>query len=148
MSKYQAKRTRRRSRTPNRWRRRQTGWGDATSYARRDSKRLETRSPGVRISDSRATPRRTYLRRPHLLPSIPDGPLRLSARPINENDAKRTLEKSVKPTHLPGYTVASRPYWASRIVRNRCIWTGRGAGAIPEARYTSTKVLPVPVEWS
>ena len=109
---------------PNRWRRRGVGWGNATSDARRESKRLETRSPRVRIRNSCATLRRTYLRRLHLLPSVPDGPLRLSTRSVDEDDSKRTLEI----------------YQVIRSRRNRGIQTGQGAGTISEAQYASTPV--------
>ena len=62
--------------------------------------RNEVASCRVRISNSRVTPRRMYLRRPHHLPSVPNGPSRLSTRLVDKDDSKRTLEnQSSQPTY-------------------------------------------------
>ena len=40
------------------------------------------------------------------LPSVPYSTLRLSTRPVDEDNSKRTLEKSVKPTYHRVETVS------------------------------------------
>ena len=69
-----------------------------------------------------------------------------TVNPLHRRGRLKTNPRKVSQANpLTSYTVASRPYRASRIVRNRCIWTVQGAlaGAILEAQYASTKVLPV-----
>lgn len=95
-------------RMPNQWGQHQTG-----AHNEQHMPRVEMRLSGIRISNSHATPWWMYLRCPHLLWSVPDGPLRLLSHSINENNSNWILEKSFKPTHLPRYTVTLRLYWVS-----------------------------------
>jgi hypothetical protein len=68
--------------------------------------------------------RRTYLRRPHHSPSIPDDPPTMPTHHAAVDDSNRRLEVSAPEDGPTGRTNASRPYRANQTAQIRYIWTG------------------------